>query len=111
MATKKPKMPVFVEKEKIIPSVGDAQDDSVRIARYIQFIFNAVSSAIFIIFVNEVSLASGESSSPVTRLSDIEHMARAFFPVLAAVRYRPAASISTARAPRSAILKALSALS
>ena len=44
-------------------------------------IFTATSRAIFIMLVKAVCRSAGESSSPVTRLSEMEQMARARLPV------------------------------
>ena len=48
---------------------------------YLPSIFTATSRAIFIMLVKVVWRSSAESSVPLTRLSEIEQMAKARFPV------------------------------
>ena len=69
---------------------------------YFPSICTAVFRAISIMVVKVVCRSAAESSSPVTMLSEMDQIARARLPSLAAVIYRAAASISTASTPISA---------
>ena len=74
-------------------------------SRYFSAILTAVSSAMRIMVVKVVCRWSAGRSSPVTRWSEMEQMARARLPSFMAVQYRAAASISTASTPISPHLR------
>ena len=73
----------FVKTMKNPPENGRIFQESKRLAPGTpnHAIFTAVSRAIFIMLVKVVWRSAGESSSPVTRLSEMEQMARARLPV------------------------------
>ena len=74
---------IFVKTMKNPPENGRIFQESKRLAPRMpnHAIFTAASRAIFIMLVKVVCRSAGESSSPVTRLSEMEQMARARLPV------------------------------
>ena len=60
---------------------GCSLQEALTVYRPQSAIFTATSRAIFIMLVNVVCRSAGDSSSPVTRLSEMEQMASARLPV------------------------------
>ena len=60
---------------------GCSLQEALTVYRPQSAIFTATSSAIFIMLVNVVCRSAGDSSSPVTRLSEMEQMASTRLPV------------------------------